>query len=269
MRRPSKFYIKGLIYILVVIVLIYVYDGTSSNCLMSSKCLYDKRLAKLNKKRINISTTNAEVDLKSLCKCKPIINLKRNLNSVEVNLKTEDNESKLINLYSIKYNELTNTDQSCDLYNSLKRGKEQNVISVVLDSPDRFIIRHLRLLISLAKNIYPKWLVRVYYNQNHDDRMGLNKLKCELECKYINVDFCNVNKLTDKHFVDTNYENTNGDLWKAKDLNSAIWKWLPVGDTFVDLFLSIDLTKFRLLDQHDLIMNWSNSDFQSILFESK
>jgi hypothetical protein len=123
---------------------------------------------------------------------------------------------------------------TCNPYKVLKRGKNQKIISYFLSNKtiiNKEIVNHLKELIESANKYYKDWTIRVYHNGNID-----NSLICELECHensetkiiYNNIDFCNINQFT--------FESMN-----ISYLIPNFWRWLPIGDNFVDIFLSRDL----------------------------
>ena len=56
-----------------------------------------------------------------------------------------------------------------------------------------------------AKELYPDWIIRVYYDKTIDKSMI-----CDLECRYENIYFCDVNKIPFKY-------QTGIDFFKAKE----------------------------------------------------
>ncbi len=119
---------------------------------------------------------------------------------------------------------------SCNPFNVLRRGLEQKIISYSVDNLDLIRLNHLKTLIRSVKKYYPSWIIRVYHKGNIDI-----EIICELEClqdefkqNYDNIDFCDVTQMV---FRDMNVTHLPG----------PFWGWLPIGEHFVDAFLSRDL----------------------------
>jgi hypothetical protein len=113
----------------------------------------------------------------------------------------------------------------------------------------------------------PEWTIQIYYDgsvyDNKDD------IICKIECMmfnnfdmiveeinaaeeekvaskkrphqegYIdNVDFCDIQELP---FQMIGKEGEGGTVWSAEYMHAAAWKWLPLGDSFVDVASFRDL----------------------------
>jgi len=137
---------------------------------------------------------NVSFQLESKCKCK--INNKINLTKIN------DSYYKVIIKNKEKVREYflnANTRVTCDLYNALNRGKNQNILSYSLYGNDSFYFKYLHNLTYLVKKMYPKWSIRIY----HDSSRELETIKCEIECKLNensndlidNIDFCDATQL--------------------------------------------------------------------------
>ena len=97
-------------------------------------------------------------------------------------------------------------------------------------------------MINFIKNNYPGWFVRVHYDSSID-----KSIICELEClSYLDDDKNNSNNGTNKLYdiVDfCNIEKMPIDFhktWNASYMHGMKWRWLPIGDSFVDFFSSRD-----------------------------
>ena len=190
--------------------------------------------------------------LKSKCNCKFKQQINVIKNNVENNYEIWLNKEKLLyNLTNLEYDSLNVT---CDLYNVLRRGKNQKVISYSLYGKSDRYYRFLHPLIMTIKRYYPTWLMRVYY----DDSIDLNKI-CEIECAIEkktglmldNADFCNSNSLNLK------LNNVNL-LLNASYMHSMKWRWLPMGDSFVNIFMSRDTDSLILQREIDAVKDWLN-----------
>jgi hypothetical protein len=168
--------------------------------------------------------------LESECSCKKHekihVNIKDNYYHVYVNNKFK---------YSFNVN---NTNLTCNLYNSLRRGMNQKIIAYSLYGQNRLYYQHLTNITKLIKTLYPGWIIRIY----HD-----NTIKCEIQCELNDdiVDFCNVEKLPNKT---VNY------------IHKMMWRWLPIGDSFVDVFNSRDSDSLILQREVDSVQHWLKSN---------
>jgi hypothetical protein len=177
------------------------------------------------------------IELKHACNCKKdLVILKKYYDKFYVKFKEE------------KYEFNDNFNATCDLYNVLKRGKSQKVLGYSLYGRNEFYYQKLIDIITEVEKLYPKWSIRIYYDNS------INKsIICDIECKkneygfiYNNVDFCNIEKLTDK-FINASY------------VHSMKWRWFPLGDSFVDIFSSRDIDSFILPREIDAVDEWINS----------
>ncbi len=108
-------------------------------------------------------------------------------------------------------------------------------------------------LTRLIKKYYPDWLIRVY----HDETI-LDSLKCKIECQIDennnlidNSDFCNIEKLPASL--------VNDETWQVS-IHKMMWRWLPIGDSFVDVFISRDTDSLILQREIDSVQIWMNSN---------
>lgn len=123
------------------------------------------------------------------------------------------------------------TNLACRAYETLRRGPKQKVISYSVYGNNSLYKRYLKLIAQTAKRLYPDWVVRFY----HDGTSLTYRDVCELECLFDetsgklldNVDVCHVDELAYRNF-------------DIREIIPTFWRWLPVGDDFVDVFLSRD-----------------------------
>lgn len=159
-----------------------------------------------------------------------------------------------VSLFDLPIEDFNKEILTCDVYNILKRGKHQKVIAYSLYGNDSRYFQNIEQLVELVKEKYKNYTVRIYY----DDSVN-NTLRCELECKYSPVlDFCNINRFS-----------TNGlaqmarDTSKLKDLDymhKMMWRFLPMGDTFVDIHMSRDIDSLILDREVESVNEWLNSE---------
>lgn len=170
------------------------------------------------------------------------------------------------NLYKISNKELKNFKITCDPYKVLRRGKSQKVISYSLYGKEPIYYNKLRQLSRIIKEKYPEWIIRIYYDHSIN-----RSVICELECQkdsnsmymnYIdNIDFCdaeNINlNLKDYYFYQ--YKETRVIL-NLSYIHSMKWRWLPIGDDFVEVFSSRDTDSYILQREIDSVKVWLDSD---------
>ena len=143
---------------------------------------------------------------------------------------------------------------TCDLYNSFRRGNNTKVIGYSLYGRNPTYSNLLPVISKSLKAIYPDWLMRVYYDNSINP-----DLKCKLECLkddkgqlIDNIDFCNVNKLP---MTGSLYK-----TWDAKAIHAMEWRWFPIGDTFVNSFMSRDTDSTLIQREIDSVNVWLASN---------
>jgi hypothetical protein len=134
--------------------------------------------------------------LESKCPCRvEKIKVRKNVLTDEYEVWLNDNRI----LYSLTSKQFDSWNVTCDLYNVLRRGPNQRVVSFSLyGKADRYY-RFLDPLVAAVATKYPGWVMRVYYDQSIDQ-----KKMCEIECftesktqRFLdNADFCNANNLS-------------------------------------------------------------------------
>lgn len=183
--------------------------------------------------------------LNSSCSCRPQIRVEKELNKFNV---FKDKKFS----YSIPAYSFTSIQLNCNLYNSINRGPGTKVISFSLYGNNSFYSKLLKNLVEQIKYKYPSWIMRIY----HDDSIDKN-LKCEMEClwnekemSYFNiVDFCNVKQIPDGvDQIDLSY------------MHAMSWRWLPIGDHFVDFWSSRDTDSQIFQREIDSVNVWLNSN---------
>lgn len=184
----------------------------------------DKSLFKINLKNIQ------EIINKSTCNCRnKTIKITKSGNLIHIN--SEKN-------YWLTQNEFEESKIACDLEKVLQRGPNQKVISYSIFGSNSFYFRYLELISKTAQKLFPEWTIRFYHDSTFDQ-----ELLCKIECKYSNVDFCNTDKLLYEKF-------------SVNFMIPTFWRWLPIGDTFVDVFLSRD-SDFCLVErERDAVNEW-------------
>ena len=151
--------------------------------------------------------------------------------------------------YKMSRNEFEHSNMACHPYSVLRRGLGQKIIAYsIANNP--FNATHLKSLIQLGKKYFPAWTIRIYHNGTIS-----KAIQCEFECLidrtsgklYDNIDFCNINELT---YV----------AMDATNLEPSAWRWLPVGDLFVDYFLSRDFDSCPGEREYLAVNEWLQSN---------
>jgi hypothetical protein len=168
---------------------------------------------------------------------------------IELNSRCSCRKEKIIIYEFNKDHENTN----CDLFNVLRRGYGQKIVSYSLYGTKELYYKELKYLSELVTKYYPTWTIRIYY----DDTINSTVI-CEYEClkneitgNYVdNIDFCNINEIPFGSPKST---------WNAKFMHSMKWRFLPIGDPFVDMFMSRDLDGWIHDREVDAVKVWFNS----------
>ncbi|CAF1000518.1 unnamed protein product [Brachionus calyciflorus] len=140
------------------------------------------------------------------------------------------------------------TQLTCDLFKSLKRGPQQKIISYSLYGKTRLYYDLISNLTSMIKEFYPDHVMRIY----HDNSINIS-FKCQLECSNSHVDFCSIEKIP----LSLDDSNT---ILSVNYIHSMMWRFLPIGDSFVDLFMSRDTDSLILQREVDSVKEWIDSD---------
>lgn len=156
------------------------------------------------------------------------------------------------NYYDINSTYMYNV--TCDLYNVLRRGMKQKIIGLSLYGTNEKYYRFLKAFAIQAKSYYADWIIRV-----HHDSTIKESIKCELECYrdergilFDNIDFCNINKIP--------YGLSNNKTWSSNYTHAMKWRWLPIGDSFVDTFISRDTDSSIHDREYQAVKNWLQSN---------
>lgn len=169
--------------------------------------------------------------------------------------------------YEIDLNSARVFRVGCDLRKVLRRGLNQRIVSYSLFGDDESVIndkytQHLTHLAHEIRNHFPDWSIRIYYDGRSHRRMPI---VCALEClrdqwnNYIdNVDFCDVNELP--FDAGGTRDLTTRRTWSAKYIHAMIWRWLPIGDSLVDAFMSRDTDSLIVRRELDSVRVWIRSN---------
>jgi len=206
---------------------------------------------------LNTSNTSNKIIYKPNCNCKhDYVELVKQHDRYIVRLINTD--KYLINYaYNISLKHAKELNFTCDMYNVLKRGKNQKVISYSLFGTGRNYYDKLKKLTKQVKKFFPDWNIRVYYDNSID-----KSIICEVECEkdelgklLDNTDFCYVNKINLKLNSSEKSSILNGGY-----LDGTKWRWFPLGDSFVDVFSSRDIDSYVIQREFDSVSAWLKSE---------
>ena len=187
--------------------------------------------------------------LKSKCRCRPNIFIKKiENNKYFINKKYYIEAYFENNFHNPDYadyqNYLENYKYTCNMYNVLRRGPSQRVISFSIFGSNANNYKPLLVLAEAIKKYYPGWIIRVYHDSNISQSVA-----CEYECKEDIIDFCNVEQMPIVHHNKlSNY--------KASYSHAMMWRWYPLGDDFVDYFMSRDSDSIVIEREKDSVDVW-------------
>ena len=191
---------------------------------------------------------------KSTCDCrKDTVRLRRTSGDYVATVFSDRNETLL--KYRIDMEKFESSVLTCGLYNSLRRGPNQRVISYSLYGTNDFYYKYIKGLIQRIYDFYPGWTVRVHYDSSINQ-----SVICDIECMrnendpnrayYDIVDFCNIEQMP--------YDLKN--TWNASYMHGMTWRWLPIGDSFVDFVNSRDTDAWIHQRELDSVNVWMASN---------
>ena len=112
------------------------------------------------------------ISLNSNCDCRQNLVIKVYENFTSINLENVNQTST--HLYDIRSSELSKLNFTCDLYNSLRRGKSQKVIGYSLYNKKKFYYDKLKEISLQLKRVYPPgWIMKGYFKLNNKIRFFL------------------------------------------------------------------------------------------------
>ena len=248
------------ILILIVLVLLTLYIAFYCNFLSALKNSYNFLFFSTSFQKNEANYLTAYY-LSSNCDCRKNNNI--GLYEYEKNYSVKfykDDKNKAKFVYNLTKYEFETFNTTCDLYNVLRRGKSQKVLSFSLFGKNKFYYHKLKKISKQIKILYPGWLMRVYYNNSIE-----KSLICEIECLkdkggevIDNSDFCNINDVNLKFNKIKNIDNGYGKL-NVEYMLATKWRWFPIADSFVDVFSSRDSDSYILQREIDSVNVWLNS----------
>ena len=141
------------------------------------------------------------------------------------------------------------------------------IISLYLSFKAIHNLLNIQDLVTRIKEVYPGWILRIY----HDKSIIASK-KCEIECMtdpagnyYDNADFCDVEdipRIPDKGTIHSsmNVRQVFSTSWNASYIHSSMWRYIAIGDLFVEAFVSrvLDMELYRR--EVEAVNEWLSSN---------
>jgi len=202
----------------------------------------------------SIVDLNEVIQIHSKCLCqKEIVYIQRkDENTYKIQVENGAHDEYILQ-YELDKKMFETSIITCDLYNALRRGPSQRILSYSF--PDEKELtksekNHIKSIIEVSKNVLPKWTIRVYHRNTISQSAA-----CELQCfkkynaPFDNIDFCDINKLP---FNFHEYYNLNHTLQFFRD-------WLALADDFVDATVGRDLYADLTSNELYEINKWMNS----------
>ena len=154
--------------------------------------------------------------------------------------------------YMLSDKEFQELQTTCDRFKSFRRGPNLKVFSYALDGSNT-LDEKLVNLTQMVADKYPGWIMRFYYKQDTIDPSLICKIECakkrDSDELLDNADFCNINKIP----------RGLKESWSTGDIDRMMWRLLPLGDTFVDVFSSRDTDSYILDREVASVNEWMGS----------
>ncbi|CAF0708504.1 unnamed protein product [Brachionus calyciflorus] len=202
-----------------------------------------------------LKSTSNEYILHSDCYCqKEIIHIK-NIDNEYYKIIVRNYNELFYHTYNITKKKFESLALTCNLYNVLRRGPNQKILSYSINQLDQFeynqFLNRLGDRLQFVKLNYKNWRIRVYHNIFLD-----KNTICEKQCLkdtngdlYDNVDFCNIAQMPQGVF----------DTWDAEFVLPEMWKWFPLGDDFVERVAPRNTGTCLLKREVDAVNEWVKS----------
>jgi len=159
--------------------------------------------------------------------------------------------TRLFNISKIEFNQSILT---CNIFSTLRRGKHQKVLSYTLFGKNKFYYDKLKNVTQQIQQYYPDWFMRVYHDSSID-----RSIICDLECQtdkdgqlINNSDFCDLSQFN------VNLRGMN--LTPVNYMLPRMWRFLAIGDSFIDIMMSRDSDSFILQREVDSVDVWLRSN---------
>ena len=205
---------------------------------------YDYDKIHLNIEKSSFELNGQQLKLKSECDCKNRFDTVIITKKDKIFEFSRNNDQNI--MFKLTAKEFESDILTCDLYRTLRRGKNQKVIGLSLYGQGNMFKEALFSLIEQAKTLYKGWTIRVYHD--NDKQLDI----CEYECHHDNIDFCDITQLPMGLKMDQS--------WSANHIHSMMWRFLPIGDSFVDYFISRDIDSCILQREIDAVNEWLKSN---------
>jgi hypothetical protein len=265
LRVKRKIYNAKLNYLIFVLFFVFSYILYQHVRFYSYQIPRSSFLDQLNKLKLHES-----IYFYSKCYCqKEIVQVDR-VNDKKYKIMILNLNGTIFNSYFIEASQFESSIFTCDLYNVLRRGPNQRIFSITYSYHesknnqidfDNFFFSQIENKMKYIYINYPLWNLRVYYYKSAISQSNICKKQCLLletnKLKYGNVDFCDSSNLP----YNLKYK------WDFSYLSSDILGWLPIGDDFVQQFLSMDFNYPLEKDGGiELFNKWQSKSTSSFFF---
>lgn len=272
MLHKTQLQIFGLLLILgffIYAILLFASYGSSTKLYFSSSFFPVNQAEEIKPvenvtQKYKAEYPNQIIYFKSQCECKreeQIVLHKYKSHFVVKTYNSTQNSSKF--LYKIKHNEFKRLNLTCGMYNSLRRGKSQKILGFSLYGNNTFFYEKLKVIVKQVSEIYAGWSIRIY----HDNTIK-KSIICEIECAlektknksrlFDNADFCNIEN--DTHLMPIKLDFLNISYTNFSYVHAMKWRWMPMGDSFVEAFSSRDTDSYLLQREVDSVNVWKKSN---------
>ena len=134
------------------------------------------------------------------------------------------------------------------------------MIGFSLFGKEQLYYNYLNHNVFRAAALLPDWVIRVYHDGSIDKSVICEKICLEKDSEveetktkaeyYDNIEFCDVEKLP----------NGLHRTWNAAYMIPMSWRWLPIGDEFVDVFISRDTDSCINTRETAALAEWLDSN---------
>ena len=135
------------------------------------------------------------------------------------------------------------------------RGPKQKIISYTYFGSAENILKYhfenINYIVDRAKDVYSGWTVRLHLKKENLENPYIWSTLCHLQCKKNNIDICVLEDLDDKEFND----------FSDIQVNGRFWRFLPLLDPLVDVFISRDIDAFLLDREVAAVEEWMSSPY--------
>lgn len=181
----------------------------------------------------------------------------------ELTLVRRESDNSLVSKESnfiMDLNHFSRSTFTCGLYNVIKKGgRLEKVVSYSFYGNNPKYSNYLEILVEQVRDKYPGFTARIYYDES---QMFNKTIRCYLECKYPNlIEFCDVSRFYNSLEEMLLIRNGEQLFTNLNYIHKMMWRFLPIGDDFVDVFMSRDTDSLIIDREVSAVEQWfSDSD---------